>query len=174
MISTAVFGAGHIGCYVGGRLAAAGAPVTLIGRPGLLDTLATEGLVLSDHRGWQTRLAPSQLHLHTDAQAAAGAELVLVTVKSAATAAAGVSIITPTGMSARCGMPIVESSAASASISVLVCWTSSTETTSGSMIRRSPWTAARMSARSCGRNISGSSRHMRIARQPRNGFASVG
>ena len=48
-------------------------------------------------------------------------------------------------------------------------------TMSGSMSRMSPCTAAaRSRARSWARNSSGWSRHMRIARQPRNGFGSAG
>ena len=35
-----VMGAGTIGCYLGGRLAAAGVPVTLVGRPRTLDAVA--------------------------------------------------------------------------------------------------------------------------------------
>ncbi|MEO6773762.1 MAG: 2-dehydropantoate 2-reductase [Kofleriaceae bacterium] len=85
----AVFGAGAIGCWVGGRLAAAGngtaSEVTLIGRPRVLDELR-DGLTiteLGDHT-WTARPA-----LATDASAARDAEVVLVTAKSAATAAAG-------------------------------------------------------------------------------------
>ena len=81
----AVFGAGAIGCWVGGRLAAGGADVTLIGRPRVLDELR-EGLTISElgEKTWTVK--PS---LATDASAARGADLVLVTVKSAQTAGAG-------------------------------------------------------------------------------------
>lgn len=37
-------GAGAVGCFVGGQLAAAGVPVTLIGRPRVLQALARDGL----------------------------------------------------------------------------------------------------------------------------------
>jgi len=81
----AVFGAGAIGCWVGGRLAAGGADVTLIGRPRVMSELA-EGLVLSELGGKTWKVAPT---LATEAAAARDAEVVLVTVKSAQTDEAG-------------------------------------------------------------------------------------
>src|ERR1700722_7601249 len=42
----AVIGAGAVGCYFGGMLARAGAPVTLIGRPQHVDAILREGLIL--------------------------------------------------------------------------------------------------------------------------------
>ena len=42
----AVLGAGAVGCYFGGMLARAGAPVTLIGRPQHVEALARDGLWL--------------------------------------------------------------------------------------------------------------------------------
>src|SRR5688572_29736994 len=80
----AVFGAGSIGCWVGGRLAAGGADVTLIGRPRVLAELETR-LRVSDLHGNTRDVKPA---LATDATAAANADVVLVTVKSAATASA--------------------------------------------------------------------------------------
>ena len=38
-----VLGAGAIGCYVGGRLAAHGQPVCLVGRPHALEPIAQQG-----------------------------------------------------------------------------------------------------------------------------------
>lgn len=81
-------GAGSIGGYVGGRLIAAGADVVLIGRERLRREIGTHGLRISDYRGYRAALAPPQVAVATSAEAAAGADLVLVTVKSAATAAA--------------------------------------------------------------------------------------
>ena len=90
---------------------------------------------------------------------------------SLATAAAGVSIITPSGTSARYAHAARRRARrAASSSSARAASTSSSVTMSGSMMRRSPCIAARSSARSCVRNISGWSRHMRMARQPRNGF----
>jgi 2-dehydropantoate 2-reductase len=81
----AVFGAGSVGCYLGGHLAAQ-AEVTLIGRPALLDTLAG-GLTLSGGDRPARVVEPAAFTVTTDPAAAAGADYVLVTVKSAATAA---------------------------------------------------------------------------------------
>jgi 2-dehydropantoate 2-reductase len=80
----AVHGAGAVGCWIGGRLSAGGADVTLIGRPRVIDELAG-GVTTSELHGGTRRSTP---HLATDASAATAASLVLVTVKSAATAEA--------------------------------------------------------------------------------------
>jgi len=47
-IKIGVFGAGSIGCYLGGRLIAAGADVVLIGRPALAAEIGAFGLHLTD------------------------------------------------------------------------------------------------------------------------------
>lgn len=80
-----VFGAGAIGCYLGGRLAAAGTPVTFVGRARLAGAICAHGLTLTDRRGYRARLAPADVAFSTDPGAAAAARLVLVAVKSAAT-----------------------------------------------------------------------------------------
>ncbi|WP_166253720.1 2-dehydropantoate 2-reductase [Marinobacter salicampi] len=84
-----VFGAGSVGCYVGGRLLSAGADVTLIGRRRLQDVFTEQPLKVTDYEGFEfsTSLSPDQFT--TDPGAAAGADLVLVTTKSAATEEAG-------------------------------------------------------------------------------------
>lgn len=80
----AVMGAGAVGCYYGGMLARAGHDVVLIGRPAHVEAVRQGGLRLQaqafDER---VRLAAS-----TDAAAAAGAQLVLLSVKSTDTEAA--------------------------------------------------------------------------------------
>lgn len=78
-------GAGSVGCYIGGRLAASGCEVRFIGRQRLADTLARHGLTLTNLEGQSWRVAPSAIRYSTDLAAAAAADLVLVTVKSAAT-----------------------------------------------------------------------------------------
>jgi 2-dehydropantoate 2-reductase len=89
----AVFGAGAIGCWVGGMLAGR-ADVTLIARPRIVDELA-RGLTVSEINGtpglgMHGRVLPaSAFTATTDAVAAAGADVVLVTVKSGQTAEAG-------------------------------------------------------------------------------------
>ncbi|MCW5808540.1 MAG: 2-dehydropantoate 2-reductase [Deltaproteobacteria bacterium] len=84
----AVFGAGAIGCWVGGRLAAGGADVTLIGRSRVMDELR-DGLRTTELGGSEMRARPA---LATEPGVAARAELVLVTVKSAQTAEAGAAL----------------------------------------------------------------------------------
>lgn len=92
MPTIAVFGAGSIGCYVGGRLLVAGNPVILIGRQRLADTLARHGLRLSSHEGWQAHADAASLTVRTEPIAVADANLVLVCVKSADTETAAASL----------------------------------------------------------------------------------
>lgn len=95
-----VLGAGVIGSYVGGRLAAAGYEVILVGRPRLTEAMARDGLTISDLDGFKTHLAPARLYL-TNSLAAAwepeprqpatpanGTTVVLLCVKGGATASA--------------------------------------------------------------------------------------
>lgn len=84
-----IFGAGAIGCYVGGRLALAGEDVVFVGRAALGERLAAGGLRLSDQHGFQATISPSELRFRTQAAALADRDLVIVTVKSLATFEAG-------------------------------------------------------------------------------------
>ncbi|WP_329569621.1 2-dehydropantoate 2-reductase [Kitasatospora sp. NBC_01266] len=86
----AVLGAGSIGCHLGGRLAAVvgGAEVTLIGRPAAMAAVERDGLTLTGPGPDAAWRAIRTLRLATDPSAAAGADYVLVTVKSADTTAA--------------------------------------------------------------------------------------
>ena len=84
-----VMGAGAIGCYLGGRLAAAGVPVVLVGRPALAAEVEREGLRLTDYRGAELRIAPAQLSVSSDAATLSDCDFVLVTVKGGDTSAAG-------------------------------------------------------------------------------------
>src|SRR5688572_1846461 len=84
-----VFGAGSIGCYVGGRLAASGSTVTFVGRPRLASEIRAHGLHLTDYRGTDLRVPAEKVQFETQPAAARDADLVLVTVKSAATTEAG-------------------------------------------------------------------------------------
>lgn len=81
----AVFGAGSIGCHLGGMLAST-AEVTLIGRPAAMAAIDTDGLTLTGPGG--ARREVRELTAAADPEAAAGADYVLVTVKSADTATA--------------------------------------------------------------------------------------
>lgn len=84
-----IAGAGSVGCYAGGCLALAGRPVTLLGRPSLLDRIATRGLRFSDLEGRSGNVGPGpRLRLEVEAASAMrDAGLILVTVKCADTAA---------------------------------------------------------------------------------------
>jgi 2-dehydropantoate 2-reductase len=84
-VKIVVYGAGGIGCYVGGRLAATGAPVTFVGRQRMADELGEQGLRLTDYLGADLRVAADEVRFETTPDAATEADLVLVTVKSAAT-----------------------------------------------------------------------------------------
>ncbi|WP_289623447.1 2-dehydropantoate 2-reductase N-terminal domain-containing protein, partial [Paracidovorax cattleyae] len=58
-----VMGAGAIGLYVGGCLAAAGEAVTLVGRPRILDAIARDGLRVSDLDGADAHVPARMLRL---------------------------------------------------------------------------------------------------------------
>ncbi len=81
----AVMGAGAVGCYYGGMLARAGHSVVLIARPVHVDAIASAGLRLQT----QTLDEHIQLAASTDVSAVAGADVVLLCVKSSDTEAAG-------------------------------------------------------------------------------------
>jgi len=83
-----VMGAGSIGCWLGGRLQAAGATVHLVGRPRMLQALAEHGLTLTDLDGGRLQLPAAELQLHAGVPAGLRPDLVLLCVKSGATAAA--------------------------------------------------------------------------------------
>jgi|SRR5919198_1753756 2-dehydropantoate 2-reductase len=87
-----VYGAGSVGCYVGGRLAAAGSDVVFIGRERVAKQIAGHGLTLTDWRGAELRVPEPRYETNPDALAAA--DLVLVTVKSAATTEAADTLAT--------------------------------------------------------------------------------
>jgi len=81
-----IAGAGSIGCYVGGRLAAAGKAVTLFVRPRFMEGLRQEGLKIIDTDGSEKLIEPEQFSLTSDPEIAfRQADIILVTVKSGAT-----------------------------------------------------------------------------------------
>jgi len=86
--SIAIFGAGAIGCWLGGKLAAGGADVTLIGRPRVLDELAA-GLTVTELDGPPRTIT---VRTTTEPAAAASAAITIVSVKSAQTAEAGATL----------------------------------------------------------------------------------
>jgi 2-dehydropantoate 2-reductase len=80
-----IAGAGSIGCFTGGLLAAAGHQVTLLGRPRILAEIGEHGLTCTDFSGMTQMIGSDQLILATDPTCLAEAEVVIVTVKSRAT-----------------------------------------------------------------------------------------
>lgn len=78
--SVCVFGAGSIGCYVGGRLAGTGTPVTLVGRDSMREHVSG-GIQLRGRDGRSLDVTPD---FSTDPAVANDADLVIVTVKSGA------------------------------------------------------------------------------------------
>ena len=80
-----VFGAGSVGCYVGGRLLAGGANVVMVGRPRLRAVFDEQPLRLTDYQGFSAELRLTPEQFTNDPGVAASADLVLITVKSAAT-----------------------------------------------------------------------------------------
>jgi len=85
----AVLGAGAVGCYFGGMLARAGAPVTLIGRPPHVGALSRNGLFF-DGLHFQQQIPVSA---STQVSAVRDAEIVLFCVKTLDTEEAAKSLV---------------------------------------------------------------------------------
>ncbi len=88
----AILGAGSVGCFIGGAWAAAGLPVTLIGRPRISHDVDAHGLTLTDYSGWQVHLGPGDVDYRCGPEALDEAEIIALTVKSGDTAAAAAEI----------------------------------------------------------------------------------
>jgi 2-dehydropantoate 2-reductase len=93
----AVYGAGSIGCFIGGLLVLAGRHVTFLARPRIAAELAVYGLLLSDLAGLEERIAPEALGVQTHPGFLLETGLVLLTVKSRDTQAAAEEIAALTG-----------------------------------------------------------------------------
>lgn len=74
----AVVGAGAVGCYFGGMLVLAGAPVTFLGRERQVEALRTNGLTLESVRFTRTVAVEAS----TEMRSAADAKVVLLCVKT--------------------------------------------------------------------------------------------
>ncbi|MGB7496151.1 MAG: 2-dehydropantoate 2-reductase [Candidatus Acidiferrum sp.] len=81
-LNVAVIGAGAVGGYFGGMLARGGVPVVLIGRPSFVDAVQRSGLKL-DSLQFQDTVHPK---VSSNLSAAAGADVVLLCVKTTDTA----------------------------------------------------------------------------------------
>jgi 2-dehydropantoate 2-reductase len=86
--SVVIFGAGSVGCFVGGAWTAAGCQVSLVGRERIRAEVAEHGLSLSDQQGWKIELAPDRIDFSTDPAPLGKADIIVLTVKSTGTAAA--------------------------------------------------------------------------------------
>ena len=84
-LKIAVMGAGAVGCFYGGMLARAGHTVTLIGRPSHVEAVQAGGLRMD------TKMFDEHVPMaaSTEASAVAGADVVLLCVKSPDTEASG-------------------------------------------------------------------------------------
>lgn len=82
-----VAGAGSIGCFVGGMLAAAGHRVAFLARPRVIGEITRSGLRLTSFEGLDRRLPASAVDVSEDASVLRDAGVVLVCVKSADTEA---------------------------------------------------------------------------------------
>ncbi len=80
-----IAGAGSIGCFVGGMLAASGRRVALLARPRVVEEIAANGLRVTSFDGSEQRLEADSLTLSDDPSIFRDAAAVLVTVKSADT-----------------------------------------------------------------------------------------
>jgi 2-dehydropantoate 2-reductase len=80
-----VAGAGSIGCFVGGQLAAAAHPVFFLARQRIVDEVTAHGLTLSDRDGGKAEVAAGAVAIGADPAVLASADVILVTVKSGAT-----------------------------------------------------------------------------------------
>lgn len=83
-----VFGAGSVGCFVGGAWAAAGLDVSFIGRQAVADEVKAGGMRLTDLDGGTLAVPPDAIKFSTKPAALAKADVVLLCVKSHATEAA--------------------------------------------------------------------------------------
>src|SRR3978361_1075868 len=81
-----IAGAGSIGCFVGGMLAAGGRHGALLARPRVIGEIQPHGLRLTSFEGFDQTIAANRLVLSEDASIFSDASIVLVTVKSADTA----------------------------------------------------------------------------------------
>lgn len=84
-----MFGAGSIGCYLGGQLAGAGVSVLFIGRPKMQQVLNTSGVTLTHFERDPMQVSADDFTFKTAIDAGDAPDIVLVTVKSQDTREAG-------------------------------------------------------------------------------------
>ena len=91
-LKIAIFGAGSIGCYLGGQLAHAGAKVTFIGRQRFKSEIDANGLTLTHFERGKIFVPAKQFSFSLDAADIGDADLILLTTKSQDTAEAAKAI----------------------------------------------------------------------------------
>jgi 2-dehydropantoate 2-reductase len=87
-----VMGAGSIGCYVGGRLAARGVDTVLLGRARVKEEIETHGMRLTGMSAPEVAVAKGKVRVETEPRALEDRDVVLMCVKSAQTDEAGRSL----------------------------------------------------------------------------------
>lgn len=80
-----VMGAGAVGCFLGGLLQASGLEVVYVGRPSVLDGLASHGLTLTDLEGHRHDIGARDLRLATEVPPGLVPSVTLLCVKAGAT-----------------------------------------------------------------------------------------
>lgn len=88
----AIFGAGAVGCFIGGAWQSAGLAVTFIGRPKISQEIDRHGLTLTDYGGWRVQLAPGDVDYRCGPEALDEVDIVALTVKSGDSAEAAMEI----------------------------------------------------------------------------------
>jgi 2-dehydropantoate 2-reductase len=81
-----IAGAGSIGCFVGGLLAASGHRVTFLARPRTIADIRASNLTLSDFSGLSTQVPADRLTLSDSPECLKEADVILVCIKTGATA----------------------------------------------------------------------------------------
>ncbi len=84
-LTVLVMGAGTVGCYLGGLLAAAGATLHFVGRERVLQGLRAHGLRISEIGGRVQHLPTAALHLHANVPTGLHPDITLLCVKTGAT-----------------------------------------------------------------------------------------
>jgi 2-dehydropantoate 2-reductase len=82
------FGAGSVGCFVGGAWQAAGLPVSFVGRQRTMQDVEKHGMTITDGDGARLHLPPGSVAFGTSAKALAEAGVIALAVKSFDTEAA--------------------------------------------------------------------------------------
>ena len=82
-----IHGAGSIGCYIGAAWRLAGLPLSFVGRPGIRDEIAANGLTVTDSERRRLEARPDEVDFSTDPATLARGDVIALCVKSNGTAA---------------------------------------------------------------------------------------